>query len=70
MKIHGKHFMSGSFKHKNDIEIFERGWYASRGNCLSPNKESYYSSIKGYVDNYSKFSYEPKASYKYFWYCL
>lgn len=50
-----------SFKHKNDIEIFERGWYASRGNCLFPNKESYYSSINGYINNYSNFSYEPKS---------
>lgn len=50
-----------SFKNRNELEVFERGWYASRGNCKDLNEKAYYGSMDSYFNTYRDWEYEEKS---------
>lgn len=50
-----------SFENRSEVEIFERGWYATRGNCKDLNKKAYYDFMSGSFNTYRNWKYEEKS---------
>ena len=50
--------MRHSFRQKDNLKIYERGWFASHGSRLEVNYEEYYNTINNFANIYRNWVYE------------